>query len=94
MNTLKEIGSAHRPLIFTKCGLTWDGDRNVIHNITADSIRREVEVSLRRLGDDDLAVIGKALPKSMKIIERLAPQCLSRLGPRTSRPYSTWNRNR
>jgi aryl-alcohol dehydrogenase-like predicted oxidoreductase len=49
---LEEIGSADRPLVFTKCGLTWDDDKNVIHNITPDSIRAEVENSLRRLDID------------------------------------------
>ncbi len=49
---LKEIGSAQRPLIFTKCTLTWDDDKNVIHNPTEESIRREVEDSLRRLQVD------------------------------------------
>ena len=49
---LKDIGSADRPLVFTKCGLTWDDDKNVIHNITPDSIRAEVEDSLRRLDID------------------------------------------
>jgi len=49
---LEEIGSADRPLVFTKCGLTWDDDKNVIHNITPDSIRAEVEDSLRRLDID------------------------------------------
>lgn len=49
---LQEIGSANRPLVFTKCGLTWDDDKNVIHTIKAASIRSEVEDSLRRLGID------------------------------------------
>ena len=49
---LDEIGSANRPLVFTKCGLTWDDDKNVIHDITEASIRREVEDSLRRLQID------------------------------------------
>ena len=49
---LAEIGSANRPLVFAKCGLTWDDDKNVIHNITEASIRQEVEDSLRRLQID------------------------------------------
>jgi aryl-alcohol dehydrogenase-like predicted oxidoreductase len=49
---LQEIGSAQRPLVFTKCTLTWDDDRNVIHNPSAESIRREVEDSLQRLQID------------------------------------------
>ncbi|MGA8620064.1 MAG: aldo/keto reductase [Candidatus Sulfotelmatobacter sp.] len=38
-----------RPYVFTKCGLRWDADGNVRKVSNADSIRREVEESLRRL---------------------------------------------
>ncbi len=38
-----------RPYIFTKCGLRWDAQGNVQKLLSADSIRREVEDSLRRL---------------------------------------------
>jgi aryl-alcohol dehydrogenase-like predicted oxidoreductase len=41
-----------RPYVFTKCGLRWD-ERGYIHrSLTADSIRRECEDSLRRLNVD------------------------------------------
>ncbi|MGA3169512.1 MAG: aldo/keto reductase [Chthoniobacteraceae bacterium] len=38
-----------RPYVFTKCGLRWDGDGRPRRQLTADSIRRECEDSLRRL---------------------------------------------
>jgi aryl-alcohol dehydrogenase-like predicted oxidoreductase len=38
-----------RPYVFTKCGLRWDSQGNVRKTLEADSIRREVEDSLRRL---------------------------------------------
>src|SRR6185503_16639161 len=38
-----------RPYVFTKCGLRWDKAGNVHHVLSADSIRRECEDSLRRL---------------------------------------------
>src|SRR5437899_7968984 len=41
--------SGPRPYVFTKCGLRWDDDGNVRKVLTADSIRHEVEDSLRRL---------------------------------------------
>lgn len=42
-------GSAERPFLFTKCGFVWD-ERFALKNvITAESIRSEVEQSLRRL---------------------------------------------
>jgi len=50
---LKDIPAAERPLVFTKCGLLWDeNDRKAFPRQVGapDSIRREVEQSLRRLG--------------------------------------------
>jgi aryl-alcohol dehydrogenase-like predicted oxidoreductase len=44
--------SGPRPYVFTKCGLRWGGDGNVRKVLTTDSIRREVEDSLRRLSVD------------------------------------------
>jgi aryl-alcohol dehydrogenase-like predicted oxidoreductase len=41
-----------RPYIFTKCGLRWDATGQVQKVLTADSIRREAEDSLRRLAVD------------------------------------------
>ena len=41
-----------RPYIFTKCGLRWDSKGQVQKVLAADSIRREVEDSLRRLAVD------------------------------------------
>src|SRR4249919_3059235 len=46
---LKEWSGA-KPYIFTKCGLRWDEQGNVQKNLHADSLSREVEDSLRRLG--------------------------------------------
>ncbi len=39
-----------RPYVFTKCGLRWDTKGKVQKVLSADSIRGEVEDSLRRLG--------------------------------------------
>jgi len=44
--------SGPRPYVFTKCGLRWDEQGYVHRNLTADSIRRECEDSLRRLNVD------------------------------------------
>lgn len=41
--------SGARPYIFTKCGLPWDGNGEAQRRITAKSVRRECEMSLRRL---------------------------------------------
>ncbi|QRN92904.1 aldo/keto reductase [Archangium violaceum] len=47
-------GRSNRPYIFTKCGLVWDANRQVRNDISADSIRRECEASLRRLQVDTI----------------------------------------
>lgn len=43
---------SERPYIFTKCSLVWDDNGKVTSNLTARSIRRELENSLRRLQTD------------------------------------------
>jgi aryl-alcohol dehydrogenase-like predicted oxidoreductase len=50
---LREIPLAQRPYVFTKCGLVWDEKdrmRAPRRMLTPESIRRECEASLRRLG--------------------------------------------
>jgi aryl-alcohol dehydrogenase-like predicted oxidoreductase len=50
---LKKFPPGDRPLVFTKCGLVWDpGDRmkEPVRSLNPDSIRKECEASLRRLG--------------------------------------------
>jgi len=41
-----------RPYVFTKCGMTWDPKGEIGYSLRADSVRRECEASLRRLGVD------------------------------------------
>ena len=41
-----------RPYVFTKCAMVWNEKREVHTSLRADSIRRECEASLRRLGVD------------------------------------------
>jgi aryl-alcohol dehydrogenase-like predicted oxidoreductase len=50
---IRDLPEADRPLVFTKCGLVWDeSDRRTPprNNLRPDSIRRECDASLRRLG--------------------------------------------
>jgi aryl-alcohol dehydrogenase-like predicted oxidoreductase len=52
---LREIPAAERPLVFTKCGLIWDERQPMVQSrrvLRPESIRRECEASLRRLGVD------------------------------------------
>jgi aryl-alcohol dehydrogenase-like predicted oxidoreductase len=48
----KAIKGRERPYIFTKCERVWDENGRVGHSLRADSIRREVEASLKRLDID------------------------------------------
>jgi aryl-alcohol dehydrogenase-like predicted oxidoreductase len=52
---LRGKGSDQRPFIFTKCGMVWDPKNRMEdpkRTLSSDSIRRECEASLRRLGVD------------------------------------------
>ena len=46
-SAIKEYGE--KPIVATKCGLTWDAGRNILRNLKKDSVRAEVEASLKRL---------------------------------------------
>jgi aryl-alcohol dehydrogenase-like predicted oxidoreductase len=43
---------AHRPYIFTKCGMVWNNQRQIGRSLKAASVRSELEASLRRLKVD------------------------------------------
>lgn len=45
-------GVSDKPYVFTKCSLIDDGTRHVRHVLKRDSVLREAEASLRRLGVD------------------------------------------
>src|SRR5262249_55328708 len=41
---------SNRPYVFTKCSMVWNHRGEISHSLKADSIRRECEASLIRLG--------------------------------------------
>jgi aryl-alcohol dehydrogenase-like predicted oxidoreductase len=45
---LKFVG--RKPYVFTKCSMRWDDDRRIYRSLKAESLREELENSLRRLG--------------------------------------------
>jgi aryl-alcohol dehydrogenase-like predicted oxidoreductase len=49
---LRELPLTSRPHVFTKCSLVWDASGKLSHSLKADSLRRELEASLRRLRVD------------------------------------------
>jgi aryl-alcohol dehydrogenase-like predicted oxidoreductase len=57
---LKEVDPSLRPLVFTKAGLVWDETNRLKpsrRDLSPDSIRRETENSLRRLGVERLDLL-------------------------------------
>ena len=42
--------ASHKPLVFTKCSMRWHADRSIYRSLKAESVREELENSLRRLG--------------------------------------------
>ena len=46
---LENIPQAQRPLVFTKCSLVWDEKGNITHSLQPESLRKELDGSLRRL---------------------------------------------
>lgn len=57
-------GLRDKPIIATKCGLVWDKDGNISNSLKEESIRSEVEASLKRLkiGAIDLYQIHWPIP--------------------------------
>jgi aryl-alcohol dehydrogenase-like predicted oxidoreductase len=45
-------GRRDQQYVFTKCGLIWDAQGNTKRSLAPESVRREVDLSLRRLGVD------------------------------------------
>ncbi len=50
---LRELPRAERPFVFTKCGLPWK-KRKIRHSLSPESIRKEAEGSLERLGVESI----------------------------------------
>jgi len=54
---LRELPASERPMVFTKCGLVWDESNRKAEPrrvLKPESIRKECDASLRRLGVDAL----------------------------------------
>ena len=80
---LRGKSADQRPYIFTKCGLVWDPKKpmeDAKRILSPDSIRRECEASLRRLGVDRIdlyqfhwpdAATGTPVESSWRMMEQL-----------------------
>ncbi|MPY91022.1 MAG: aldo/keto reductase [Luteitalea sp.] len=58
-----EMPTARRPYIFTKCSLVWDDQGRLSHRLRGESIRREAESSLERLGVDCIDLLQIHWPR-------------------------------
>lgn len=62
-------GRTERPYIFTKCAIRWREDRSLYNSLTAESVREEVENSLRRLETDVIDLYQIHWPDPVEQIE-------------------------
>jgi aryl-alcohol dehydrogenase-like predicted oxidoreductase len=62
-------GLANPPYIFTKCERIWNDKREIAKSLKADSLRREVEASLRRLHVDRIDLYQIHWPEPDEDIE-------------------------
>jgi aryl-alcohol dehydrogenase-like predicted oxidoreductase len=62
-------GSSNRPYIFTKAERVWDAKGNISGSLKAESIRKEVEASLRRLQIDVIDLYQIHWPEADEDIE-------------------------
>ena len=61
--------TSHKPYIATKCGILWNEKKQKVTHLKRDSIRRECEVSLRRLGIDVIDLYQMHWPDPEEDIE-------------------------
>jgi aryl-alcohol dehydrogenase-like predicted oxidoreductase len=62
-------GRSPKPLVFTKCGIVWDVRRETRRTIEPESIRKELEQSLRRLKLDVIDLYQIHWPEPEHLIE-------------------------
>jgi len=62
-------GRSRKPFVFTKCERVWNERREIGKSLKADSIRREVEASLRRLQLDTIDLYQIHWPEPEEDIE-------------------------
>ncbi len=66
---LKELGSHKRPIVATKCGRKWDSTGTPYADLRPESIRAEIDDSLRRLGIDVIDLYQMHWPQPEEMIE-------------------------
>jgi aryl-alcohol dehydrogenase-like predicted oxidoreductase len=66
---LARIGADARPYVFTKCSLLEGPDRRVVHSLKRDSVLREAEASVKRLGGEPIDLYQIHWPNPVDDIE-------------------------
>ncbi|HWG22755.1 aldo/keto reductase [Actinospica sp.] len=66
---LARVGAEHRPYVFTKCSLLEGPDRRVVHSLKRDSVLREAEASMKRLGGEPIDLYQIHWPNPLEDIE-------------------------
>jgi aryl-alcohol dehydrogenase-like predicted oxidoreductase len=66
---LAAVGAEHRPYVFTKCSLLEGPDRRVVHSLKRDSVLREAEASVKRLGGEPIDLYQIHWPNPLADIE-------------------------
>jgi aryl-alcohol dehydrogenase-like predicted oxidoreductase len=82
---LRGLSESERPYVFTKCGLVWDEKdpmKDAVRTLAPNSIRRECEASLRRLGVERIDLyqfhrpddVGTPVEESWRAMEQLVEE--------------------
>jgi aryl-alcohol dehydrogenase-like predicted oxidoreductase len=58
-----------KPYVFTKCSMVWDDEGTVSNSLRADSVKREAEASLSRLGVDAIDLYQIHWPRHEEALE-------------------------
>ncbi|MDD5438854.1 MAG: aldo/keto reductase [Candidatus Omnitrophica bacterium] len=59
----------HKPLLSTKCGLVWDDMKKIQASLTPDSMRQELEASLKRLKVETIDFYQVQIPAPSREVE-------------------------
>lgn len=63
------VGLSPRPYVFTKCSMVWDAEGQITNVLKGDSIRRDVEGSLKRLGVEVIDLMQIHWPRAQADLE-------------------------
>jgi aryl-alcohol dehydrogenase-like predicted oxidoreductase len=64
-----KTATGHKPYVFTKCSMRWHADRSIYRSLRGDSLREELESSLRRLGRETIDLYQIHWPNPEEEIE-------------------------